>query len=116
MKVYAMEKGKWKGLRWYGFAQFFVQFAEIFFLSCGIAVLQNQAVLGVFRNFGVISMRFVVFLCYSVRCLYEFLCGFAVIEPPYAFLHGNDVIRFENFGVTSVVDKSIHHGQLLSIC
>ena len=90
----AWRRGR-KGLRSCGFAQFLVRFAEIFFLSCGIAVLQNQAVFAVFRNFGVISMRFVVFLCYSVRCLYEFLCGLAVIEPPYAFLHGNDVIRFE---------------------
>ena len=111
----AWRRGR-KGLRSCGFAQFLVRFAEIFFLSCGIAVLQNQAVFAVFRNFGVISMQFVVFLCYSVRCLYEFLCGLAVIEPPYAILHGNDVIRFENFDVTSMVDKSIHHGQLLSIC
>lgn len=29
---------------------------------------------------------------------------------------GNEVIRFENFDVTSMVDKSIHYGQLLSIC
>ena len=36
----------------------------------------------VFRNFRVISMRFAVFLCYSVRYLYVFLCGFAVFVPP----------------------------------
>ena len=40
----------------------------------------------VFRNFRVISMRFAVFLCYSVLCLYVFLCGFAVfvlrLRPP----------------------------------
>ena len=30
----------------------------------------------VFRNFRVISMRFAVFLCYSLRCLYVFLCAF----------------------------------------
>ena len=36
----------------------------------------------VFRNFRVISMRFAVFLCYSVRYLHVFLCGFAVLVPP----------------------------------
>ena len=35
----------------------------------------------VFRNFRVISMRFAVFLCYSVRYLRVFLCGFAVLVP-----------------------------------
>ena len=41
----------------------------------------------VFRNFQVISMRFAVFLCHCVRCLYLFLCGFAVfirpLHPPH---------------------------------
>ena len=36
----------------------------------------------VFRNFRVISMRFAVFLRYSVRYLHVFLCGFAVLVPP----------------------------------
>ena len=42
---------------------------ENFTLSCGIAVLQNQA-------------QFVISLCYSVQCLYIFLWGFAVFIPP----------------------------------
>ena len=46
---------------WYGFA-------DIFILSCGIVILQNQAVCG--------------FLCYSVQCLYIFLGSFAVFVPP----------------------------------
>ena len=29
----------------------------------------------VFKNLGVISMWFAVFLCYSVRCLYVLLCS-----------------------------------------
>ena len=35
-----------------------------------------------YRNFRVISMRFAVFLCYSVRYLRVFLCSFAVLVPP----------------------------------
>ena len=50
-------------------------------LSCGIAVLQNQVICGI-RKFRVISMGFAVFLCYSVRCLYVFLCVFAIFVPP----------------------------------
>ena len=38
----------------------------------------------VFRHFRVISKRFAIFLCFSVRCLYVILCGFAVFVPPYA--------------------------------
>ena len=37
----------------------------------------------VFRNLRVISMQFAVFLCYSVRCLYEFLCDFSIFVPPF---------------------------------
>ena len=56
-------------------------FAGIVFLSCIIAVLQTER-FAAFRNFRVISLRFAVFLCYSVRCLYVILCGFAVFVPP----------------------------------
>ena len=37
-------------------------------------------------------MRFGVFLCYSVRCLYVFLCGIAVLIPPYSLLSPDDAI------------------------
>ena len=37
-------------------------------------------------------MRFAVFLCYSVRCLYVILCGFAVLIPPYSLLSPDDAI------------------------
>ena len=60
------------GIRVYSDAvllDFWCGFVENFTLSCGIAVLQNQA-------------QFVIFLCYSVRCLYIFLWGFAVFIPP----------------------------------
>ena len=36
-----------KGLRSCGFTRFLVRFAEIYILSCGIAVLQYQAVYGI---------------------------------------------------------------------
>ena len=60
--------------------------SEAISLNGELAVLRFRKTkrLGVFRNFGVISMRFAVLLCYSVRCLYVFLCGFAVFVPPYA--------------------------------
>ena len=60
---------------------FWCGFAEIFILSCGIAVLQNQAV-PVFRNFQVISMQFEVLLCYSVQCLYVLSVWFCSICTP----------------------------------
>ena len=60
---------------------FLCSFARIFILSCGIiAVFQNQAVCGTWKfwgNFNVVCS----FLCYSVRCLTVFLCGFAVFIP-----------------------------------
>lgn len=61
-------------------------FAEMFILSCSIAVLQNQVVCGILKFFLVISMGFAVFLCHSVttvRCLCVFLYSFAVFVPPY---------------------------------
>ena len=64
-----------------------MQFCSIFgavlreFLSCGIVVLLNQA--GIYKFSGTaISMRFEVFLCYSVR-----FCG--IVEPLYVPLRGS---------------------------
>ena len=64
-----------------------MQFCSIFgavlrvFLSCGIVVLLNQA--GIYKFSGTaISMRFEVFLCYSVR-----FCG--IVVPLYAPLRGS---------------------------
>ena len=44
---------------------------------CYVAVLQFYKTkrFVVFKNLGVISMWFAVFLCYSVRCLYVLLCS-----------------------------------------
>ena len=42
---------------------FWCSFAEIFILSCGIAVYKTKR-FAVFRNFRVISMRFAVFLLF----------------------------------------------------
>ena len=52
---------------------FWCCFVEIFIFSCCIAVLKNQVVCGL--------------LCYSVWCLYVFLCHFAVSVLPYAPLN-----------------------------
>ena len=60
---------------WCGFLR------KSFILRRGNAVSQNQAVCG-FRNVRVILLRFAVFFCYSVQCLYVILCGFAVFKPP----------------------------------
>ena len=85
--VYVAKKGVGrKGLRWCDFARFLVQFCRNFFLSCRIEILQNQAVCDIYIiNFGVISMRFAVFLCYSVRCLYVFVRSFVVLVSPLRF-------------------------------
>ena len=48
-------------------------FAEIFNLRCPITVYKTKQFV-VCRNFRVISMRFAVFLCFSVHCLHVFLC------------------------------------------
>ena len=59
-------------------------FEGIFILSCGIAVLQNQAVCSVWKflgNFNAVCS----FLCYSVWCLniqVVYFCCFAVFIPP----------------------------------
>ena len=59
-------------------------FEGIFILSCGITVLQNQAVCGVWKflgNFNAVCS----FLCYSVWCLniqVVYFCGFAVFILP----------------------------------
>ena len=51
---------------------------------------QGKGVLGfaVFRNFRVISMRFAVFACYFVWCLYLTMCSFAVFVTPFVPLFG----------------------------
>ena len=76
-----------KGLRWCGFIRFLVRF-------CG-----NIYVKLLYHDFTkpsslrVISMRFAVFLCYSVRCLFVILCCFAIfvpaLRPPLIFLSKN---------------------------
>lgn len=72
-----VSRGGCKGLQWCGFAWFSVQFCGNFFLSCGIAFYKPKRTV-VFRNFRVISIRFVASLCYSVRCLYMYVfqCSF----------------------------------------
>ena len=57
---------------------FWCGFMEIFSLSCSIAVLQNA----VFKNFGVISMRFEIFVYISVQCLYIHSVWFCSIRTP----------------------------------
>ena len=58
--------------------------SEAISLNGELAVLRfrKSKRFGLFRNFRVISMRFAVLLCYTVRCLYVFLRGFAVFVPP----------------------------------
>lgn len=51
----------------------------IFILSCGIVVLQNQVICGIQKFSGNFN---VVFLCYTVQCLYIILYGFEVFVPP----------------------------------
>ena len=57
------------------------QYCGDFYLRCDIAVLQNQAVCGIWK----FSAKFNAvwgFLCYYVRCIYVILCGFAIFVPP----------------------------------
>ena len=60
---------------------FWCGFAVTFILSCGMAFYKTKR-FAIFGNFQVISVWFPVFLCYSVRYLHVFLCGFAVLVPP----------------------------------
>ena len=66
--------GGCKGLRW-------CDLRKLLFLSCGIAAFYKTKRFAVFRNRLVIPVRFSVFLCSSVRCLYVFRCGVAVLAP-----------------------------------
>ena len=60
---------------------FWCRFAEILF-EVAVLRLYKTKQFPELRNLRVILMRFVVFSCYSVRCLYAFLCGFAVFVSP----------------------------------
>ena len=73
-----------KGLWWCGIAWFLVQFCRNFYfkLSCRYCGFRKPSNLRYLKIFGVISMRFVVFFCYSVQCLYVILCSFTVFVPP----------------------------------
>ena len=92
---------------------FWCSFAGILILSCGIVVLQNQAVCGVWKfsgNFNAVCS----FLCYSVRCLNVFLFSFAVFIPPLhctppsfslAFYQGR--IKSSKYGMSHITVKKI---------
>ena len=72
--------GGCKGLRW-------CDLRKLLFLSSGIAAFYKTKRFAVFRNCWVIPVRFSVFLCSSVRCLYVFLCGVAVLAPSSSLPH-----------------------------
>ena len=62
---------------------FWCSFAEIFFKLPYWDFTKPEAVCDIYvRNFRVISMQFAVFLWYSVRWLYIFLCSFVVLVSP----------------------------------
>ena len=86
-----VQEGVRKGLPWC------TSFAEMFILSCGIAVFQNQVVCGILKFSGKFSVGFAVFLCYSVmtvHCLCIFLCNFVVFVPPYSPLVQESINNF----------------------
>ena len=61
---------------------FWCHFEEILISTFSIVVSQNQAVCGLCKYFWLILMQFQFFLCYSVWCLYVYLCRFAVLPSP----------------------------------
>ena len=62
---------------------FWCSFAEIFFKLPYWDFTKSEAVCDIYvRNLRVILMRFAVFLWYSVRWLYIFLCSFVVLVSP----------------------------------
>ena len=77
-------RGGRKGLRWCGFARFLVRFCCDFYFKLRYCGFPKPSGLHCLEKFRVISMRFEVFLCYSVRYLYVFLCRFEVFVPLYA--------------------------------
>ena len=58
-------------------------FAEILFYFVVLHFYKTRR-FAVFRHFRVISMRFAVFLCYSVWCLYLILSVLGYLYPTYA--------------------------------
>ena len=80
-------KGKGGGGRVCGVAvllDFKYGFADIFIspLKLRYSVFTKPSGLRYLEIVWKISMRFAVFLCYSVRCLYVIMCGFAIFLPP----------------------------------
>ena len=65
-----------KGLRWCGFVRFLVRFCGNIYVKLRYYDFTKPS------GLRVISMRFAVFLCYSVRCLFVILFGFAIFVPP----------------------------------
>ena len=68
---------------WCGFPRFLVWFCGNFYFNLRYCrQFHKTKRFVVFRNFGVFSMQFAFFLCYSVQCLYIYLCSFVVFLPP----------------------------------
>ena len=61
----------------YGFADIFISPLKLRY-----SVFTKPSGLRYLEIVWKISMRFAVFLCYSVRCLYVIMCGFAIFLPP----------------------------------
>ena len=81
---------------------FWCGFSDIFILSCGIAVLQNQAVCGIQK------LRLAVFLFYFVRCLFVILCDLRYSYPSYAPL--GSTLFFNGFSFSFFVIFLISDG------
>ena len=79
---------------------FWCGFVGIFILSCGIAVLQNQVICGIQKFSGNFN---VVFLCYTVQCLYIILRGFEVFVPSLCpLLHSSTSLQRPPWGPKKV--------------
>ena len=84
-----------------------------FFFSVVVLRFYKTSVLRYLEVFGsLILMRFAVFLCYSMRCLYVILCGFTVLVPPYAPLSTDDAILCTSHTVQQYVRPVSGHFNL----
>ena len=73
------------GLRWCGFAPFLVRFGGNFFLSCCIAVVQNQAVCGIQKfsaNFNAVCSFLMLFCAVFIRISVRFCRIRTPLTPP----------------------------------
>ena len=75
-------RGGRKGFAVMRFCSMFGAFCGNFYFKLRYCGFTKPSSLRYLEIFEIISTRFAVFFCYSLRCLYVILCDFAVFVSP----------------------------------